>query len=90
MGSRRSFLRKVGAGVVGLSGILAAGTVGGRLFLGGGETVPSVLVAGSLQGVADRVGDASVEAHGSLAARRLVVEGARDPDAMALADPLLF
>jgi molybdate/tungstate transport system substrate-binding protein len=51
---------------------------------------PSVLVAGSLQRVAGEIGDASVEAHGSVACRRLLVDGLRDPDAVALADPRLF
>jgi len=50
----------------------------------------NVLVAGSLQQLAGEVGDASVEAHGSVACRRLLEDGARDPDAVALADPTLF
>lgn len=50
----------------------------------------SALVAGSLLSVASDVPGASVEAHGSLAARRLVTSGARSPDALALADPALF
>ena len=50
----------------------------------------SVLVAGSLQQVATRVGDARVEAHGSVACRRLLRDGLRDPDAVALADSRLF
>ncbi|UPV75347.1 extracellular solute-binding protein [Halorussus limi] len=45
------------------------------------------LVAGSLQTVAGEVAGATVEAHGSLAAAELVRSGARDPDAVALADP---
>lgn len=59
---------------------------------GSGSTArsASVLVAGSLQSVARRVGDASVEAHGSVACRRLLVDGLRDPDAVVLADPRLF
>jgi molybdate/tungstate transport system substrate-binding protein len=56
-----------------------------------GTSVPaSVLAAGSLQQVATRVGDARVEAHGSVACRRLLRDGLRDPDAVALADPRLF
>lgn len=87
---RRTLLRRLLGGAVGLAGVFAVGTAGGRFLFGDGETVPTVLVAGSLQGVAARIGDAVVEAHGSLAVRRLVVEGARDPDALALADPRLF
>lgn len=83
---RRSVLRAALAGLGGLSLLTA---VGGRL-VADRTTVPSVLVAGSLQGVASTVGGASVEAHGSVAARRLVLEEARSPDAMALADPALF
>lgn len=83
---RRTFLRRA---VAGGAGLLAVGGVVGGQFADGGDT-PSVLVAGSLSNVAPRVGEASVEAHGSVAARRLVVEDARDPDALALADPRLF
>ncbi len=54
------------------------------------ESAADVLVAGSLQRVAGRVGRASVEAHGSVACRRLLADGLRDPDAVALADPGLF
>ncbi|WP_135854643.1 substrate-binding domain-containing protein [Halorussus salinus] len=51
---------------------------------------PNALVAGSLHRIANAVGDASVEAHGSVACRRLLEDGLRDPDAVALADPALF
>ena len=80
---RRTALRRVG-GALALGG---AGVVG---YSRSGRSTPTVLVAGSLQNVADEVGDAATEAHGSVAARRLVDSGARDPDAMALADPELF
>lgn len=82
---RRDALR---AGV----GVAAAGTLGVVVGAGGSGqgTEPEVLVAGSLAGVADDVPGGAVEAHGSLAARRLVAGGAREPDAMALADPSLF
>jgi len=49
----------------------------------------SLLVAGSLLPLAEAVPDAVVEAHGSLAAARLVEDGLREPDAVALADPAL-
>lgn len=49
----------------------------------------SLLVAGSLLPLAEAVPDAIVEAHGSLAAARLVEDGLREPDAVALADPAL-
>lgn len=84
--NRRGFLRRVVGGGAGT--LAVGGVVGGHLT--DGEGAPTVLVAGSLNHVARAVGGAAVEAHGSLAARRLVTEGARDPDALALADPRLF
>jgi molybdate/tungstate transport system substrate-binding protein len=51
---------------------------------------PGALVAGSLLVLADSIPGAHIEAHGSLTARNLVVDGARDPDVLALADPVLF
>jgi molybdate/tungstate transport system substrate-binding protein len=56
----------------------------------------SVLGAGSLQRLLDdglrRAVDVPVrvEAHGSVAAARLVADGRRDPDVVVLADPVLF
>ncbi len=84
---RRSFVIRA-AGV----GSLLAGGVLGRSAVTSteGDSPPSALVAGSLQGVAEDIGAMPVEAHGSVAARQLVVDGAREPDALALADPLLF
>ena len=69
---------------------LAAAPLGGCL----GTARPtdgraSLLVAGSLLPLARAVPDAVVEAHGSLAAARLVEDGLREPDAVALADPAL-
>jgi molybdate/tungstate transport system substrate-binding protein len=78
--SRRRVLGAAGAGAA----ALLAGCSGDD-----GDTA-TALVAGSLLGVADAVPGATVEAHGSAAVRRLVLEGLRDPDAVALADPLLF
>ena len=49
----------------------------------------SLLVAGSLLPLAEAVPGAVVEAHGSLAAARLVEDGLREPDAIALAEPTL-
>lgn len=49
----------------------------------------TLLVAGSLLPIARAVPNALVEAHGSLAAARLVEDGLREPDAVALADPAL-
>ena len=77
------------------------GAAGGAAALGGfgvtalslrasGDRRASALVAGSLYGVAREVPDASVEAHGSAAVRQLVRDGARDPDAVAVADPRLL
>jgi molybdate/tungstate transport system substrate-binding protein len=90
--TRRQLLRRGSTVALAGGGALAAGT---GLFgsVGGGEgspPSPSALVAGSLLPVAEAVPGGSVEAHGSLAARRLAVSGARDPDAVALADPTLF
>ena len=84
--NRRRFLRRSGA-ALGVSGV--ATFVAGRER---SDAVPaaSVLVAGSLQRVANRVGEATVEAQGSVACRRLLADGLRDPDAVALADPGLF
>lgn len=87
---RRTVLRAAAGGALAVGGALGAATAGGRFLVGDGPVPPAVLVAGSLQGVARRVGDASVEAHGSVAVRRLVLEGARDPDAVAVADPRLL
>lgn len=77
--SRRRFLGAVlgSAALSGCSSMASDGTA-------------DALVAGSLLGVADDVPGATVEAHGSAAVRRLVLEGLRDPDAVALADPRLF
>jgi len=85
--SRRTLLRAGGAAtVLGAGGTFAYGRLSGAR----GATEPTALVAGSLLRVCTRVPGASVEAHGSAAVRRLVVEGLRDPDAVALADPRLF
>lgn len=85
--TRRGALRALG-------GAAAAGIVGsaayGRATTGDGGARPTALVAGSLLRVADRLGGAAVEAHGSAAVRRLILSGAREPDAVALADPRLF
>lgn len=79
---RRAFL--AGAG-----GTTAVGLGAASLVLDGGGA-PTALVAGSLQSVASRVPGANVEAHGSVACRRYVLDGLRDPDALALADSVLF
>ncbi|WP_435154346.1 extracellular solute-binding protein [Haladaptatus sp. DFWS20] len=78
---RRRFLRIAGGSLVVGSGVAT-------ISFAGSDGV-SALVAGSLQRVASKLGDATVEAHGSVAVRRLVVSGARDPDVVALADPTL-
>jgi len=77
-----------------LGGLAAVGLGGGLSALATptsqGDEGVEALVAGSLQAVAGRVPGATVEAHGSLAVRRLVLEDAREPDVVALADPKLF
>lgn len=92
--SRREFLRRATGSAFGVGAAATVGVQGAR-FLGGTpgqqpDSDPQALVAGSLLVVANRVSGATVEAHGSLTARNLVVDGARDPDVLALADPLLF
>jgi molybdate/tungstate transport system substrate-binding protein len=87
--SRRQFLGAVG-GVT-----LGAGGVGTMLRGGDGSEPVSLLVAGSLQRTADRLAGRvdpalQTEAHGSVTAARLVAEGKRDPDLIALADTDLF
>ena len=85
--TRRSLLR-IGGGAIalGAGGALGYGQAAGS---SGAESVEA-LVAGSLLNVASAVEGASVEAHGSAAIRRLVVEDLREPDAVALADARLF
>ena len=85
--TRRGLVR---AGSV-AAALAAGGTFAAGQFVGADrDDAASALVAGSLLRVATRVPGASVEAHGSAAARRLVTEGLREPDAVALADPGLF
>lgn len=73
------------------TGTGAAGAFGLSRLAGEGNTAkPRALVAGSLLSVSRRIGGAAIEAHGSAGVRRLVVEGLRSPDAVALADPRLF
>lgn len=83
---RRPLLRELGLASVGCVGIL------GYTGFGSGRASPSAraLVAGSLLALATQISGASVEAHGSVAVRRLVLNGLREPDAIALADPRLF
>lgn len=74
--------------------VTAAGGVGtlGYVTFGSSEpaTTARALVAGSLLEFANQIPGASVEAHGSVAVRRLVMDGLREPDAVALSDPRLF
>ncbi|WP_255198341.1 extracellular solute-binding protein [Halorarius litoreus] len=89
--TRRHVLR---AGVGATLGVGATGLLGSQLWhtltSPARTSTPSALVAGSLLSLADDTPGASIEAHGSLAVRRLVQDGARDPDVVALADPALF
>lgn len=82
---RRSALGFAGGAVAALTGGALASTLGD-------DSPPDAraLVAGSLLRVARSVPHGAVEAHGSAAVRRLVLEGARRPDVVALADPVLF
>ncbi|WP_435358472.1 extracellular solute-binding protein [Haloarchaeobius sp. DFWS5] len=87
MQSRRALLR-------GVVGVAAAGAVGsftyGQLRADSGDDTPTALVAGSLLALAAETSGASVEAHGSGTVRHLVLDGLREPDVVALADPSLF
>ncbi|MEZ3115932.1 substrate-binding domain-containing protein [Halobaculum sp. MBLA0147] len=88
--TRRRALRRLGTGL----GVGAGTTLAG--CVGGGDAVVSVLAAGSLQYALDtRLRERtdrqlSVETRGSAACARMVAEGLRDPDVLALADPRLF
>jgi molybdate/tungstate transport system substrate-binding protein len=90
---RRAVLRR-GAGLFAAGSVAGVGTLAVRSNADGREGSErgraNVLAAGSLQQIASEVGHASVEAHGSVACRRLLDDGLRDPDAVALADPRLF
>ncbi|WP_440991736.1 extracellular solute-binding protein [Haloarchaeobius baliensis] len=83
--------RTVLAGVAGAT----AGLAGCSGVFGGGPAV-SVLAAGSLNdalenGLVERVDErVEVEAHGSARVARLVAEGQKDPDIVAVADVALF
>lgn len=86
MPTRRSVLRR-GASALAVGGL---GTFAVAETQSNSQKSADVLVAGSLHSVATEIGDATVEAHGSVACRRLLEDGVRDPDAVALADPTLF
>lgn len=85
-GTRRAFLTTT-AGLA---------TMGGCLGRSGSASTVSVLAAGSLQNAltsdfrSQTDAHVEVEAHGSARAARMVAEGQRDPDIVALADPVLF
>jgi molybdate/tungstate transport system substrate-binding protein len=91
--SRRAVLRR-GAGLLAAGSAAGVGALAVRSDADGRDGSErgraNVLAAGSLQKIASEVGEASVEAHGSVACRRLLDDGLRDPDAVALADPRLF
>ncbi|WP_256300628.1 extracellular solute-binding protein [Haloarchaeobius salinus] len=84
---RRAFLAGVAGGTAGLAGCSG--------LFGAGSAV-SVLAAGSLNdalenGLRERVAQrVTVEAHGSARVARLVAEGQKDPDIVAVADVALF
>jgi molybdate/tungstate transport system substrate-binding protein len=92
--NRRQFLRRLAAGGLTAATVGTVGVQGVKYVVddGGAATPPepTALVAGSLLVLADSVAGARIEAHGSLTVRNLVVDGARDPDVLALADPVLF
>ena len=86
MVSRRALLAGLGGSAAGASTLALGGVRPGSPS----DPPATALVAGSLLAVARRVPNGTVEAHGSAAVRRLVLDGLRDPDAVALADPELF
>jgi molybdate/tungstate transport system substrate-binding protein len=75
--------------VLAAAGVGLAGTAAASLLASGDENA-NALVAGSLNTVAAQVPGGSVEAHGSVTCRQYVLDGLREPDALALADPVLF
>jgi molybdate/tungstate transport system substrate-binding protein len=99
--TRRGVLASLAGGAAALAGCGGggAGRSGGDTgdAAGGSRDDPvSVLGAGSLQRLLETGLRTAVdvpvrtEAHGSVAAARLVADGRRDPDVVALADPALF
>jgi len=90
--SRRAFLRT--AGLVGTGAL--AGCLTGGTDTNGGRSPVSILAAGSLQhalehGLQPAVDvPIQVEAHGSATVARMLAEGQRDPDIVAVADTALF
>ena len=100
--SRRAFLAGaagVGVALAGCSSVSGSGSnvTGATSATGGSGSGPvSVLSAGSLElafgeGLSEAVEtDLRVESHGSSTVARLVSEGQRDPDIVALADTALF
>jgi len=86
MVSRRTVLGAAGGlATLGVAGVTLSGGSDGDM-----EQDPQALVAGSLLSVASATPGATVEAHGSAAARRLILDDLREPDAVALADPRLL
>ncbi|EMA06296.1 extracellular solute-binding protein [Haloferax denitrificans] len=89
--SRRAFL--AGVGGVAATGLAATAGCLGRA---GSTPTVSILAAGSLQRALTTEFEApegtrvEVEAHGSARVARMVADGQRDPDIVALADPTLF
>lgn len=87
MVSRRAVL-------AGAAGSVAVIGIAGSALSGGGDgnddQQVTALVAGSLLGVASSVPGATIEAHGSAAVRRFILDDLRDPDAVAVADPRLL
>lgn len=75
--------------VLAAGGAALAGTAVASLVTVGRDGA-TALVAGSLQSVATDVPGAAVEAHGSVTCRQYVLDDIRSPDALALADPVLF
>lgn len=84
--TRRSVVGSLG----GLAGIGSLGAVAYGSGARRGTERARALVAGSLLAIAKRIPGATIEAHGSAAVRRLLLNDMRDPDAVALADPRLF
>lgn len=92
--TRRDVLARAGA----LAGVTSATATTGCLGShgGSGDSAVSILAAGSLQrALATRFREqtdrrVTVESRGSAACARMVREGLRDPDLLALADPVLF
>jgi molybdate/tungstate transport system substrate-binding protein len=96
--TRRGFLRAAGfSGLSGLAGCVGSSATGSTGGLDGNRSpTVALLAAGSLQHALERGlrpavdVPVQVETHGSATVARMIAEGQRDPDVVAVADTALF